>query len=37
MLAQLSKGQTVGSTIQCDRYTVDKDGGVDAGHKDDSK
>jgi len=38
LLAQLSKGQTVGScTIRCDEYNVDDDGGVDAGGKDDSK
>jgi len=36
LLAQLSKGQTVGScTIRCDKYNVDDDGGVDAGGKDD--
>jgi len=37
LLAQLSKGQTVGSTIRCDKYNVDEDGGVDAGGKDNSK
>jgi len=37
LLAQLSKGQTVGSTIRHDKYNVDKDGGVNAGGKDDSK
>jgi len=37
LLAQLSKGQTVESTIQCDKYNVDEDGSVDAGRKGDSK
>jgi len=37
LLAQLSKGQTVGSyTIRCEEYDVDEDGGdEDAGGKDD--
>jgi len=36
LLAQLSKGKTVGSTIRCDKYNVDEDGGEeDAGGKDD--
>jgi len=38
LLAQLSKGQTVGScTIRRDKYNVDDDGAVDASGKDDSK
>jgi len=37
LLAQLLKGQTVGSTIRRNKYNVDDDGGVDAGGKDDSK
>jgi len=37
LLAQLSKGQTVESTIRCDKYNVDEDGGVDSGRKGDSK
>ena len=39
LLAQLSKGQTVGScTIRRDEYDVDEDGGEeDAGSVDDSK
>jgi len=39
LLAQVSKGQTVGScTIRRDEYDVDEDGGEeDAGSVDDSK
>ena len=39
LIAQLSKGQTVGScTIRRDEYDVDEDGGEeDAGSVDDSK
>jgi len=39
LLAQLSKGQTVGScTIRCDDYDVSEDGGEeDASGKEDSK
>jgi len=39
LLAQLSKGQTVGScTIRRNEYDVDEDGGEeDAGSKEDSK